>query len=533
MNLRSGRIPRKGGAAAGLFVIAVAVALGALAVFAGGAPRQASTQRSSAAQAPFSVSVSGTAVTQPIAANYLGLAIEYKTITDWVGAPSAAVDPPLVQLIRNLNPVGRPLVRVGGQSTDRSWWPVKGLPHPLGVTYDITPAWTSAARALAQSLDAQLMLGLNLEANRTRIPLQEATQFIRRIGTKYLQSFQIGNEPELYRSTPWYRVLNGQRIPWYSKVGVREFSRADGYEPADYASEIGRIQPLLPKFPLAGPETGNALWMPAFLAFVSPHSEVRTVTIHAYGTNACDKDPSFPTYPTIPHLLSLSASRSLLNGFTSSLDVAHRNGADFRVDEMGSVTCNGTPGVSDTMASALWVLDALFSLARSGVDGVNLHSYPGSDNGLFDLALTHGRWRATVHPLYYGALMFAQAAPAGSRLLQIATGSQDQVRTWATIDARHVVRVLLVNDSLNARVRSVVHAPAGYGSSTASLERLSAPSATAKHGITLGGRQFGTTSTGVLPAPILRTVSAHSGAYSVTLPASSAALLVLSPPKPR
>jgi hypothetical protein len=514
-----------------LVVIAVAVALGALAVFAGGAPRKPGTQSSSAAQAPFSVTVSRTPVTQPIAANYLGLAIEYKTIVDWVGAPSAAVDPPLVQLIRNLNPVGRPLVRVGGQSTDRSWWPVTGLAQPLGVTYTITPAWTTAARALAKSLNGQLMLGLNLEANRTRIPQQEAEQFIRRIGTKYLQSFQIGNEPELYRSTPWYRLLSGRRVPWYSKVGARDYSRALGYEPADYASEIGRIEPLLPKFPLAGPETGNVLWMPEFLPFVSPHSEVRTLTIHAYGTNACDKNPSFPTYPTIPHLLSQTASRSLLSGFTSFLDVAHRDGADFRVDEMGSVTCNGTPGVSDTMASALWVMDALFSLARSGVDGVNLHSYPGSDNGLFDFTQIHGRWQATVHPLYYGALMFAQAAPAGSRLLQVATGSQDQVRAWATIDARHVVRVLLINDGLSGQVNSVVHAPAGYGSAPASLERLSAPGASAKRGIKLGGRQFGTTSTGVLPAPLVGTVSAHAGAYSVNLPASSAALLVLSPPK--
>ena len=69
---------------------------------------------------------------------------------------------------------------VAGRGADRS---------PLGVTYDLTPAWTTAARALAKALDAQLMLGLNLEANRTRIPQQEATQFIRRIGARYLQSF--------------------------------------------------------------------------------------------------------------------------------------------------------------------------------------------------------------------------------------------------------------------------------------------------------------------------------------------------------
>ena len=47
-------------------------------------------------------------------------------------------------------------------------------------------------------------------------------------------------------------------------------------------------------------------------------------------------------------------------------------------------------GVSDTMASALWALDALFYLDSQDVDGVNLHSYPGSSNGLFDFTHVNG-----------------------------------------------------------------------------------------------------------------------------------------------
>ena len=38
------------------------------------------------------------------------------------------------------------------------------------------------------------------------------------------------------------------------------------------------------------------------------------------------------------------------------------DGATFRIDEMGSVTCNGHVGVSNTMASALWATGALFSV---------------------------------------------------------------------------------------------------------------------------------------------------------------------------
>jgi hypothetical protein len=314
-------------------------------------------------------------------------------------------------------------------------------------------------------------------------------------------------------------------------VGV--FSRRRGYSPADFTSEFGRDQALLPKVPLAGPETGNPLWMQQFLQFLSPRSRVRMLTYHVYGNNGCFKSPAEPLYPTIPHLLAPYASRDLLNGFEQFVGDAHRAGASFRIDEMGSVTCNGRAGVSDTMTSALWVMDALFAVARSGVDGVNLHSYPGSVNGLFDFTQKkNGQWTATVHPLYYGALMFARAAPPGSRLLNIATGNQTKIRAWATIGSDHRVRVLLINTGQSRRddSQAVIHAPAHYGSEPATLQRLRAPGVAATSGLTLGGRTFGkTTTTGVLGDPVPQTTSPHSGKYTIAMPGFSAALLVLDP----
>ncbi len=484
--------------------------------------------RAPVARAAFSVSVTRTPVTRPLADDFLGLALEYNTIPQWTGTGQGAVNAPLVALVRALNPVGRPLVRIGGQSADRSWWPVRGLAQPFGVTYELTPAWATATRTLARSLDARLMLGLNLEANRARIPRQEATHLLAAIGSRYVSSFQLGNEPELYHTTPWYRVLHGRPIPWYSKVGEPVFSRARGYDPLAFTSEFSRMIGSLPKLPLAGPETGNPDWMLAFTRFLSPHSRVRMLTFHGYGTSGCALDPSNPDYPTIPHLLSSFASRSLLAGFGSSLALAHSDGASFRLDELGSVTCNGRAGVSNTMASALWVMDALFSLASSGVDGVNLHTFPNSVNGLFDFSQAGGRWEAVVHPLYYGALMFARAAPPGSRLLQTGTADQAQIRAWATLGTDRHVRVLLINDSLTAGTHAAVRAPIGYGSRPAMLQRLGAPSAAATGDVTLGGRQFGGSSTGVLAAPVPQTVAATSGTFTVALPASSAALLVLS-----
>jgi hypothetical protein len=477
----------------------------------------------------FRLGVTGTTHGRAVPSNFLGLALEFSEIPKFAGATPQSVNPIFAQLLKALDPAGRPNLRVGGQSTDRVWWPVRGMARPLGVTYDLTAKWTAAAHGLAQATSAQYLLGINLEANRTRISQAEADGLVKGITGRYIDALQIGNEPDLYTAVPWYRREGSHPLPWYSHDGSPVFSRASTYGPQDYVDEVTRTLKVVPKLPIAGPETGNAPWADAFDRLISPHSQVRMLTSHAYGLNQCVKDPSSPMYPSVPHLVSLVASRDAVSQIGPYVALAHRNGAAYRIDEMGSVTCNGRRGVSDTLASALWVMDALFTMAGDGVDGVNLHTYPNSANGLFDFSTAHGRPRANVHPLYYGALMFAQAAPAGSRLLRVVSGSQGPLRAWATLAPDHHIRVLLINDSLSSSAVAVVRTPRAPG--PASIERLRASSAYATSGLTLGGRTFGAaTTTGVLAPAAAQSVTPHGGTYSATLPAGSAALITLPAP---
>jgi hypothetical protein len=182
--------------------------------------------------------------------------------------------------------------------------------------------------------------------------------------------------------------------------------------------------------------------------------------------------------------------------------------------------------VSNTFASALWLLDGLFASASMGVDGVNLHTYPGSINGMFDVAQHHGQWSAIVHPLFYGALMFAQAAPAGARLLPVTSPAPGRVRAWATRAGDRAVRVVLINDSLRWPAHVQLRLTGAGG--TAALVRLRAPSADATGSVTLGGRSFGTPATsGLLPPPLPRTVTERDGVYRLTVPPASAALMTV------
>lgn len=478
---------------------------------------------SAALTVPASLVVGAAPITRPIPSDFLGMAFEYSSVPSWVGPDPADPNPVLVQLIRNLAPTGRPVIRIGGLSTDRSWWPVPGMARPPGVTYSLGPAWAQSVTELARAVNARLVLGINLEANSAPLARTEADAFLATIGRHYVSALDVGNEPPLYDSVPWYRVKGEKLIPWYWDEGSEVFSRALSWGPSAFVADYARILAALPNVPIAGPDTQQPSWFAAYRRFLSPHSRVRTLVSHGYGLNNCVKTPASAAYPSIPHLLSDYALHDLLGQLTPYIALAHRYRAAFRIDEMGSVTCNGRWGVSNTMASALWAAAALFSVARDGVNGVNLHSYPGLPNALFDLSHSSGKWAAAVNPIYYGALLFARAAPAGSRLLRVTLRAPSSLHAWATAGPGSVQHVVIVNESPTRGAEVTVGDPAG---GPAQLERLSAPSVSATAGITLGGRTFGTdTATGRLGPALHDTVAPHHGAYRVRVPPASALLL--------
>jgi hypothetical protein len=454
----------------------------------------------------------------PIPSSFIGLSLEYSAVVPYAGADPRAIDPVFVQLVRNLAPGQSPVLRIGGNSTDWSWWPVAGMRRPLGIRYDITKTWTAVTKSLTKVLNARLILGINLEADSTRIAATEASALLRGLDRRHILALEIGNEPELYAPRPWYDPPGGPVVR----------GRPPGYDFNSYLSDFGRIRKALPSMPLAGPAMGNYSWFSNLPRFLSAEPQVRIVTFHRYGLNRCVKTHFDPHYPTVPALLSRFASRLLMNGVDPLIAVAHRRHELFRVDEMNSVTCGGVLGISNSFATALWSIDALFTMARDGVDGVNIHTYPRGYNELFDFARVHGRWATTtVRPEYYGLWMFAQAAPPGARLLQIAGGDRDQaLRAWATRGLDGRTRVILINDS-TSRAYSVTLRARG-DSADGTVERLQAPSAYATSRVKIGGRTFGSrTTTGRLGPPHLSQVAPAGGSYRVALPASSAALLTI------
>jgi hypothetical protein len=263
------------------------------------------------------VAVSARPVGRPRPAGYLGVAFTYEGLASWIGPASSPVDPVLVRLIRNLTPEGRPILRIGGVSADRSWWPIPGYRKPIGIWHDITSATATALHRFAQATDARLILGINLEADRPEIARVESHELVQRIGRRYIESLQLGNEPDLYTVVTWYGLLHGHPVPQYLQEGAPVYSRAPSYGPAEYAAEISRMLPQLPDLPLSGPDVSGpdpraVRWMNALLPLMHRGGPLVTLTDHAYAAVKCIKNPGSFLYPSVPHLLALPASRDQL-----------------------------------------------------------------------------------------------------------------------------------------------------------------------------------------------------------------------------
>jgi Glycosyl hydrolase family 79 C-terminal beta domain len=464
-----------------------------------------------------SASVSDTQTGQAMAPGFVGVSFEYRALHQYAGRDPLAVDPVLVALLKGLAPGQAPVLRIGGDSTDGTWWPIRGMLPPGGIYYRLTDGWLRVAHALAADLGAKMILGINLAAGRPAIAAAEGRALLAGIGRQYIQAFEIGNEPDLYGAFPWYRDRHGH-LHW---------ARGRRYGISDYSQEFGRWSKALPNVPLAGPAASGPGWMGKLSKLIAAQHSLKVVTYHRYPLRACITNPSDPGYTSIPNLLADSSSAGLAHGLAPFVSVAHRHGLPFRLTEINSASCEGAKGVSDTFASALWALDTMFDMASVGVDGVNVHMLPGSSYELFTPSETaSGTWQAFVHPEYYGLLMFAQAFPPGAHLLSVNAPS-GPVKVWATQDAAGVVRVTLINKDPNAEHDVALNIP--NATSPASLETLSAPSINSTDGVTLGGQSFGdATTTGTLPGPPHATpLVPVGGTYTVPLPAGSAALLTI------
>jgi hypothetical protein len=332
-----------------------------------------------------------------------------------------------------------------------------------------------------------------------------------------ISGFEVGNEPDLYHRSAWYRLAAIARSGFVRAMRMPRFSA--GSYVAGFGSYARALAAVVGGVPILGPAVANpsrdVSWVSKLLAR-KPRA-VGMVTAHRYPLSQCAVAWS-PRRPTIARVLSERSSAGMARSVRAAVVLAHRAGLKFRLTELNSVTCGGTWGVSDTFATALWAPDALFELLRNRVDGVNVHIRDDSINAPF--ILSGGGIR--VRPLLYGMIVFARTLGPGARLVPTHIHQRRGVhlKAWAVKLADHTTRVLLINKGQRSAT-VVLRLPAWK---SATVQRLLAPSVSARSGVRLAGQYLNDSAVWQDPRVVERLTRGPYG-YRVTMPGASAALI--------
>lgn len=319
----------------------------------------------------------------------------------------SAANEQLIRLFRELTPNG--VLRLGGGSsnfTTYSTSPPTG-PPPFEVfgpdtsktikTGTITSALSlSNLRAFLDSTNWRCIYGLNLGRGAKENAVREAAAAFQILGPRLI-ALQIGNEPDSFRNR--YRPAS--------------------YTPEDFMKEWNdfhrAILAVTPHAQFAGPDISNKLaFFMAFAAEAPQHPDVILLTAHAYAMGPAGSpkatlnrllvdDPRVQTQPETQLDAILAEARSV-----------H---LPYRMCEGNSCWNGGEPGISDTLASALWCGDYMLHLAQKGVVGVNMH---GGGTGYYTPIAGAPSLGIRPRPEYFGmqlAAMFAEATFMSSTLL--------------------------------------------------------------------------------------------------------------------
>jgi hypothetical protein len=415
---------------------------------------------------------------RPLPRSYLGLSLEYWGMPLFVERLR-----PLTRILRDLTvPRSGPLVlRIGGDSADRSLWDPGGRPLPQGE-FRLSSSWLHAARRLLRRLPRlRLVLDLNLI---TASPLR-AMAFARaawaQLPHRRIAGFEIGNEPDIYDRPYWQATIahlaQGPAV-LPAAITARDYLR-------DFLAYARALRTFAPGVPLIGPAVATPQRSLGWIALLARRGRpyLGALSAHRYPLSAC-LGPGSSNAPTIGRLLSARATAGLAHAVRRAVAVARRAGLPLRMTELNSVTCGGREGVSNSFATALWAPDALFELLRAGVDGVDIHVRATAPNA----AMVPAGTGLSARPLLYGMMLFTRTlAPGGSLAAVTAEPYRPAgVKLWAIRTPGGGERVLAENKG-----RRVIRLRLSQLTGRVAIERLLAPGAGATQGERLAGQWLG------------------------------------------
>jgi hypothetical protein len=462
------------------------------------------------AAASATVTVSRSSVGPAVAAGFVGLATEYWDVEKEVGTNPADPDTAFEQLARNLAPYGGLALRIGGDSTDWSWWPVPGMTQPSWVRWTMTPTWAAVTKKLADDLHAHLIVGINMEADSPGIARGEVREIASQIGSSVPITYELGNEPELYSKFTFYDNRHGRPVP----------GRPKSYSFPDITAQWNQIAHALPHVRLAGPGYSALSALPDVGQFLDGTRQLSLLTVHSYPLKSKRCGGGNLQESQLFQPASLQQLAAEVGSWTS---LGRQHAIPVRVDEINSVTCGGMPHFSATFGPALWALNILPLYAEAGAVGVNFQTRPFTAQNLIQTRDTHSGWKVQVQPEYYGLQAFAQLTPPGSHMLQV-SAMPGGLYAWAVLTPRGQTNVVVTNVTASTTTVAI-RAAGARGAATIEALRAASGGLQSAGRVMLGGQTISPSTGQLTGTPVTTTVRSSHGTYDVTVPAASAAII--------
>jgi hypothetical protein len=481
---------------AGLVALAATTAL----LLAGGRDDVDRGEARELAALPVSVTVDTHHPGRRVANRFLGLSFEVGALHD---ISAYAHGGNLVGLLRSLGPG---VLRFGGVSADtRVAWTDRRTARPAWASTAVGPDDLRRVGRLAALSDWHVLMTVGLVHYDPAAAAREVAVATAALGRR-LAAIEVGNEPDAYAKH------NFRALPWTA--------RQYGAEVRRYRHSISRVARGIP---FAGPGVSGskvfARWGRAEAAALRPV----LLTGHHYPLG-CHQTPP----PTIDRLLSPEIRVLEGQSLRRFMAVSRSSSIPVRLDEVGSVSCGGTPGISNTFASALWATGYIADAMSAGVAGINLEGNPSSCQGYSPVCTaTPGRVASAlgVQPQWYALLLMKALIGTRPVPTRISTPGAPNLLVRAFISPRRSLRVVIVNDDPPGSRPAELRLRVARGSRTATVLALSGPSPAATTGVRLGGRAVAPD--GSWRGAVRARIAPVRGVVKLTVAPSSAALLTV------
>jgi hypothetical protein len=327
----------------------------------------------------------------------------------------------------------------------------------------ITPRSLRNLRAFLDATNWRCLYGLNLGRGATARASEEAFHVQSILGPRLI-AFQLGNEPDAWRNR--YRPAS-----WTYADYWKEWSAAR-------SAVLARVP--LAKF--AGPDVSNKMvYVTGFAEDVKKSApDVVMLTSHYYAMG-----PAGAKDVTLDKLLS--PDPKLERDLKTAMDTARTAGLPYRMCEVNSCWNGGQEGVSDTLASSLWVVDMMLAFAAGGCAGVNLH---GGGEGFYTPIAGSMAKGFVRRPEYFG-MQLAKAFVGGTLVRSTLDCGDDKVRAYA---GRNVGTLFAIVINKSERAAEIKVPMQGAGQQWL----LTGPAIDAKQDVTLAKGNATTLQGGVL-----------------------------------